>query len=223
LFEEGSKAFTREDYPAAIQAFTRAYEASSRPALLFNIAQAYRKSGECRHAAEFYRRFLERKEDVTIQDRAKIERWITEMDACKEAPSNQEAPPTTRSNIALTATLTASSEGPRILLQGPPSIQEERPRATHWLPWVLGGAGVLSAGTGATLFVTTLNDVNGCRPDCEPNHVSHLKTRAAAADIMLGIGAVAVVAGVTLALFDLSRDAPSNPSESGALAVTPDP
>jgi tetratricopeptide (TPR) repeat protein len=58
LADRGRAAHDAGDYPAAIAAFTQAYVIAPSPALLFNLAQAYRLQGNCDDAALMYRRYL---------------------------------------------------------------------------------------------------------------------------------------------------------------------
>ena len=58
LAERGRAFHDAGDYGAAIAAFTQAYVIAPSPALLFNLAQAYRLQGNCNDAALMYRRYL---------------------------------------------------------------------------------------------------------------------------------------------------------------------
>lgn len=58
LAERGRAFHDAGDYGAAIAAFTQAYAIAPSPALLFNLAQAYRLQGNCNDAALMYRRYL---------------------------------------------------------------------------------------------------------------------------------------------------------------------
>ena len=58
LAERGRAAHDARDYAGAIAAFTEAYAIAPAPALLFNLAQAYRLAGRCDDASLMYRRFL---------------------------------------------------------------------------------------------------------------------------------------------------------------------
>jgi tetratricopeptide (TPR) repeat protein len=58
LADRGRAAHDAGDYTAAIAAFTQAYVMAPSPALLFNLAQAYRLQGNCDDAALMYRRYL---------------------------------------------------------------------------------------------------------------------------------------------------------------------
>lgn len=58
LAERGRMLHDAGDYANAIVAFTQAYVMAPSPALLFNLAQAYRLQGNCDDAALMYRRYL---------------------------------------------------------------------------------------------------------------------------------------------------------------------
>ncbi len=58
LFEQGQAHYDLGEYDEAIAAFREAYEISSAPALLFNIAQSHRLKGDCARALQVYRHFV---------------------------------------------------------------------------------------------------------------------------------------------------------------------
>src|SRR5262249_34851212 len=58
LFNQGQVHYSLGEYDQAISEFRAAYQLSSAPGLLFNIAQAYRLKGDCRQALEVYKHFL---------------------------------------------------------------------------------------------------------------------------------------------------------------------
>jgi tetratricopeptide (TPR) repeat protein len=58
LFEQGQVHYSLGEYDQAIAAFRKAYELTSAPGLLFNIAQAHRLNGQCKEALEVYRHFI---------------------------------------------------------------------------------------------------------------------------------------------------------------------
>jgi tetratricopeptide (TPR) repeat protein len=59
LADRGRALHDAGDYAGAIAAYKEAYVLAPRPGLLFNLAQAYRLSGDCDDAAFMYRRFLD--------------------------------------------------------------------------------------------------------------------------------------------------------------------
>jgi tetratricopeptide (TPR) repeat protein len=82
VYEEGARYYELGEYDRALERFERAYAISGAPALLVNIAQAYRRKGpeSCDKAQAFYERFLEK---VPATPRAdEIRERIGEMRAC---------------------------------------------------------------------------------------------------------------------------------------------
>jgi tetratricopeptide (TPR) repeat protein len=59
LAEKGRAYHDAGEYLKAVAAFKEAYVLAPSPALLFNIAQAYRLAGDCDDAAWMYRRYLD--------------------------------------------------------------------------------------------------------------------------------------------------------------------
>lgn len=58
LYNDGQTAYDTTDYATAIAKWQASYDISGESDLLFNIAQAYRLSGDCGHALTAYRRFM---------------------------------------------------------------------------------------------------------------------------------------------------------------------
>ena len=58
LFNAGQEAYDHHDYALAIDRWQESYRLSKEPALLFNIAQAYRLANDCENALSTYKRFI---------------------------------------------------------------------------------------------------------------------------------------------------------------------
>ena len=58
LTEAGVRLYERGDFAGAIQSFSAGYALRPKPVFLFNIAQAYRKSGQDQSALTFYAKFI---------------------------------------------------------------------------------------------------------------------------------------------------------------------
>lgn len=58
LTEAGVRLYERGDFAGAIQSFAAGYALRPKPVFLFNIAQAYRKSGQDQNALSFYGKFI---------------------------------------------------------------------------------------------------------------------------------------------------------------------
>ncbi|HEY5927255.1 MAG TPA: tetratricopeptide repeat protein [Kofleriaceae bacterium] len=87
LYEQGERAYNLGQFPKAIELFTQAYEASPKPAFLFNIAQTYRQAGDCKQSLFFYKRYLalaenDPKKPIKPELKAEVEKRITELDDC---------------------------------------------------------------------------------------------------------------------------------------------
>lgn len=80
LAERGRKLHDAGDYANAIAAFTQAYAMAPSPALLFNLAQAYRLQGDCDDAALMYRRYLAT--DPGLERSALAESQLENMERC---------------------------------------------------------------------------------------------------------------------------------------------
>lgn len=80
LADRGRAFHDAGDYPHAIAAFTQAYVIAPSPALLFNLAQAYRLQGNCDDAALMYRRYLATNPDP--EQRALAELHLANVERC---------------------------------------------------------------------------------------------------------------------------------------------
>jgi tetratricopeptide (TPR) repeat protein len=80
LADRGRAFHDAGDYPRAIAAFTQAYVIAPSPALLFNLAQAYRLQGNCDDAALMYRRYLAARPDP--EQRALAELHLASVERC---------------------------------------------------------------------------------------------------------------------------------------------
>ncbi|HEY5937157.1 MAG TPA: hypothetical protein VIU61_21045 [Kofleriaceae bacterium] len=80
LAQQGRASHDKADYASAIAAFKEAYVIAPSPALLFNLAQAYRLQGNCDDAALMYRRYLGT--NPAADGRALAEGHLATVDRC---------------------------------------------------------------------------------------------------------------------------------------------
>jgi tetratricopeptide (TPR) repeat protein len=80
LYDEGFRHFNVAEYPQAIESWKQAYLISKKPLLLFNIAQAYRLSGDCKQAMTFYDNY--QNSETSIKNQDELDQAIA---ACKAA------------------------------------------------------------------------------------------------------------------------------------------
>jgi len=87
LYDDGERAYNLGEFPKAAELFRKAFEEWPEPAFLFNLAQTYRQTGDCKQAAFFYKRFIALKEQDTKKPlkperKAEVEQRIAELDEC---------------------------------------------------------------------------------------------------------------------------------------------
>lgn len=80
LAQQGRASHDKGDYASAIAAFKEAYVIAPSPALLFNLAQAYRLQGNCEDAALMYRRYIGT--NPAPDGRALAEEHLATVDRC---------------------------------------------------------------------------------------------------------------------------------------------
>ena len=124
LAERGRAYHDAGNYASAITAFTRAYVIAPSPALLFNLAQAYRLQGDCEDAALMYRRYLAT--NPSSQGQALAETHLASVERCVhmislhipvEAASSRAVTPVPslrREKLAATRTQPAPSRAAQI-------------------------------------------------------------------------------------------------------------
>ncbi|MBT8492444.1 MAG: hypothetical protein KJO07_05255 [Deltaproteobacteria bacterium] len=78
-YQKGETAYATGDFETAIVHYKKAYELSKKPALLFNIAQAYKVKRDYRNAIYFYETYLRLEESPSNQ--ADVERYIKNLKA----------------------------------------------------------------------------------------------------------------------------------------------
>jgi tetratricopeptide (TPR) repeat protein len=83
-YEKGQTHYDLGEFDDAIAEFKAAYELSRAPALLFNIAQAYRLAKNYEQAVFFYRSYL--RADPDGEARASVEQWILELEKPDQPP-----------------------------------------------------------------------------------------------------------------------------------------
>ena len=162
-YEEGERAYNLGQFKRAVELFTEAYEQHPNPTFLFNIAQTYRQSGDCKQAQFFYKRFLALKANdpkpLKPERVAEIEQRIAELEECikremANKPPDQLDPqggkPAAGKNPKATPA-TSTAQGPNNETDTGEEEEEEEPEAPPpagpklFSARVLGGAGLLTA------------------------------------------------------------------------------
>jgi len=139
FYLEGQAAYDAADYTHAITAWTKSYELSKQPGLLFNLGHAYRlraQPGDCKQAHASYQRFVAG--DPTSTHRRDADELIVELDRCAHpTPATPATAPVVPTTHVVPATHVAHEVRPN----------ESRTKRTIGL--VAGAGGALLLGTGA--------------------------------------------------------------------------
>jgi len=91
LYDEGKRHFDIGEYAQAIASWKRSYLRSSAPLLLFNIAQAYRLSGNCAQANRFYLNY--RRVEKHPKNQAELDRAMARCAGIEPATGDASEPP----------------------------------------------------------------------------------------------------------------------------------
>jgi len=89
-YSKGQLHYDLGEYDEAIAEFKEAYAISPLTALLYNIAQAYRKKGDCRKALDSYATY--QRLEANPPDPVLLQRQIDEMEQCSRALEAQPPP-----------------------------------------------------------------------------------------------------------------------------------
>ncbi|HET6284563.1 MAG TPA: tetratricopeptide repeat protein [Polyangia bacterium] len=145
---EGMSEFNSGHFAEAIEAFKAAYQRTPAPALLYNLAQAYRMQRTCALALETYRRYLDSNPAGKLRELT--EKHISEMQACvlaqkPPAASAPAVPPPPLPSVP-------APQDPGLLVRAPavaPAVAPSRrirPRTLATIGAGLAAGGLLAAG-----------------------------------------------------------------------------
>jgi tetratricopeptide (TPR) repeat protein len=104
LYAQGQAAYDAADYATAIARWTRSYDLSGEPELLFNLAQAYRLDHDCVRALSTYRRFI--RIDLKSEQRALAVDLERELEPKCGAPPTEPTSMNPRSALKTTGVAT---------------------------------------------------------------------------------------------------------------------
>jgi tetratricopeptide (TPR) repeat protein len=147
-YTQGTKLYDLGRYHDAAKEYEAAFERKDDPALLFNIAQAYRLGHDYADSIRAYKSFLRRVPDT--EQRAQVEAHIREMQLLLD---KQQPPPPVAPTVAT----------PPPAVTPPPAGEEPRAERTPlykkwWLWTIVGGVVVAGAVVGITVGVLASRD-----------------------------------------------------------------
>jgi len=138
LFVKGQASYNEGKYQAAIAQFKQAYELVKDAVYLFNIAQSYRKVGDCSAAYDYYTQYLEAAPNAENKD--KVKQWLTELKPCVDQRQKEQEEAARKAQV----------EAERKQRDTAPTLEEQR---DHGKPYriagiALGGVGIVGLGIG---------------------------------------------------------------------------
>ena len=148
LYERGVARYKAGDIDAAIEDFKASYRLSAEPTLLYDIAELYRKRGDCSSALDHYERFL--KERPEAPNHTKVESRIAEMNRCVGETRKPVPPPHAEEHEPVRAPPTQQPPAAGVATLEPPKPTGEIETPGHGKrTWgiVLGASGVAMIGT----------------------------------------------------------------------------
>ena len=192
-YREGVRLYEAKQYLAAAAKFEAAYAAEPDPAVLFNIAQAYRLGHACAQASRFYHRFLDAV--PAPPEPEKLQRYIDDMDACAKREAEVAQPRVIHDTRVVEKTT---------------YVERDPGRGTRRAGLIVGGLG-LAAGVVGAYFTYKVHDLaserdeicaDGCVWGVERDRIDDLDKRGRRAEtiemIAYGTAGAAVLAGISL-------------------------
>lgn len=199
LYKKGELLYVDRHYIEAAKMFEQAYAIDPDPAVLFNIAQAYRLGRACVQAARYYHEFLDKVPHPPEAD--KLQKYVADMDACAQAEAAGMKPQVIHDTKVVKQTEV---------------VHEKRSLV---LPLAIGGVGLVALVVGAayTYDVHALQQLRdqACPPGCvygdKVARLNDLDDRGKRAERVEAIGyavggAAAIAATVLLVLRSQERD-----------------
>ncbi|MBA2543304.1 MAG: hypothetical protein H0V17_26920 [Deltaproteobacteria bacterium] len=190
LYKDGQAAYDSKRYDDAIAAWSKSYELSRLPALVFNLAQAHRLAGHCTKAVDSYKKFLSL--DPQADEKSAAEQFLRELEPCKQEPKPIVVKPRVE-----------------ILPSGMGSYRiEDRGGGKRTFGVITGAAGIALFATGlyfGNRATSLANEIEAaCELGCEWStlEAKDASGRQAATlqYVFYGVGATAVVGGTVLYL-----------------------
>jgi tetratricopeptide (TPR) repeat protein len=174
-YEKGTTLYDLGKYTEAAHEYEEAYAAKNDPALLFNVAQAYRLSGDAASALRTYRSYLRRVPNAP--NRAEVERHIASLQqlvdeqkrSATSPPTDTMQPGTLPSTHPMTSTSPGGAAEPQPATTGPttsapaealvssaPPPEKKTPLYKKWWLWTaVAAVAVVGVGVGVGVAETT--------------------------------------------------------------------
>jgi tetratricopeptide (TPR) repeat protein len=215
----GTKFFDLAKYDDAIREYEQAYHEKDDPALLYNLAQAHRLAGHPAEAVHFYKVFLQKlpkapnREEVALKIR-ELEKLIEQQQRSRNIPPDsamqpaQPTPPTPTEHPPANEPPPAATTPPPAATTPPAAEPAPVASSPGRLKKILGitsgalGLGLVAGGGACSgLAVAASNTVTSearNHQPFDPSQESKGQTLQVVGPVLIGVGALAIAAGVTL-------------------------
>ena len=152
LYKSADADYAAGRYEDAADKFSRAYELSKRPRLLFNLANTYERMGEYGKAADHLERYLE---SPKVKDVVSIRERIRRLRKAVERPQDESVRPGDGTGLApAEGDPAGDSAADERELSEPAALERskrDRPRRARWPSYTFMGVGA-AAVAGSVLF-----------------------------------------------------------------------
>jgi hypothetical protein len=225
-YERATRAYDIQKYQEAVEEYQKAYEIAGDPAMLYNVAQAYRLNGQLQEALHSYRRYLQRSPNA--RNREDVERKIADLEqtleAKKRAADAEAAARRARAQAAVPAP--AVVETPPVQVPPPSEAPHNGQRVVGIVILSAGAAAIAVAGVSGWLASKKADDLSAASRapggvPFDPGLQSSGKTwNAVAIGSAIGGGVLAVVG--TILIVAAGSDSSEKPAEAhGTALLTP--
>jgi tetratricopeptide (TPR) repeat protein len=195
LVQDGMNHYRNREYDEAVQKFEAAYAINQQPELIYNVARAHEKAPRRDQAIQAYERFLSLP-GSTADLRAKALASVEALRREKEAMERSRQPRDTGGGSVV-----PPGSGGGVVTRPPKET-------SRTLEWVLIGGGAAVAATGAIFGVLALQansdfktlKADGADRATLEDKKSTVDNNALVADVMIGVGAVSIIAGAIMYL-----------------------
>ena len=225
-YEKATRAYDIEKYGEAVDEYQKAYEIGGDPAMLYNIAQAYRLNKQLPDALHFYRRYLQRSPNA--RNREDVERKINDLEQSIEAKRKADEASATAAKLRAPPPVTSAPKPavlppPRIVTVPPPAQEGGNGmRVAGIVVTSVGAAALITAGITGYLAGKKGDDLTNASKNMgmfDPSVESSGKTlNTVAIATVIGGGVMAVVGTVLLVS---SRKGPSDETPAHPVALAP--
>ena len=225
-YERATRAYDIQKYQEAVDEYQKAYEIAGDPAMLYNVAQAYRLNGQLQEALHSYRRYLQRSPNA--RNREDVERKIADLEQTLEArkkTAEAEAAAARRAQTPVAPPVVV--ETPPVQVPPPSEAPVQREAAGRYRDFVSGSGSDCGGGRFGVARVEESRRSDGgfdegraALPSIRPSRARAKPGMPSQLALAIGGGVLAVVG--TILIVAAGSDSSDKPAEAhGTALLTP--